>query len=617
MPVLENARRAGKSRLVWRFGRVACCVALAAGLCWPHALAAASDDSEVVSVQLLAEESSALESAGVITSSASADEAVATSDDAAPDGGLGSGQRDTALILDRYRMADAKGLEFLERFLAGEELPDEELLAIDVEALEAIDADLADEVARLQDKARESLAAGNKIDDSVEAGASSHDAPTAADEPSASTIGNAPTAGSTVTAPEMDRAPTDQAADGGRSAAGDMPVASSVASGASSALPDEPQYPAWSYEGDPSVAPRSYTVNLTTAKLIAVIGEPARQLAQEHDLYASVMIAQAILESGSGGSGLSQPPYFNLFGIKGSYKGESVTMATQEDDGSGSYYTIDAAFRSYPSYRESLADYAELLSGPYYAPARKAHAATYVEACDYLQGTYATSTSYSAALRGIIEAYDLTRYDDPLGYELVESRKAVVDLESGAVLAWGDEGVAAYADVLAREGQQEVAVEERGLVDLIMQASCNLGKPYVWGGAGPLGYDCSGLVQSSYASALGVVLPRTTYYQCLRGEDVDFKDLHMGDLLFFVDETGVAGHVGMYLGEGCYIESTTGGVQVTALEERMPTFAKRMLPTRAVARDTGLASVPRSTLSLMAYKSTSLSMSITPRERGE
>ncbi|MFD2386189.1 glucosaminidase domain-containing protein [Enterococcus rivorum] len=78
-------------------------------------------------------------------------------------------------------------------------------------------------------------------------------------------------------------------------------------------------------------------------------------------MYASVMIAQAILESGSGNSGLSVAPYYNLFGIKGSYEGSSVTMKTQEDDGKGNLYTIDSAFRQYPSYKESLEDYAKLL----------------------------------------------------------------------------------------------------------------------------------------------------------------------------------------------------------------------------------------------------------------
>jgi len=86
-----------------------------------------------------------------------------------------------------------------------------------------------------------------------------------------------------------------------------------------------------------------------TEAFISQIGESARQLGQENDLYASVMIAQAILESGSGQSGLSSYPHYNLFGIKGSYAGQSAVMQTWEDDGAGNAYTINDAFLSSPS----------------------------------------------------------------------------------------------------------------------------------------------------------------------------------------------------------------------------------------------------------------------------
>lgn len=58
------------------------------------------------------------------------------------------------------------------------------------------------------------------------------------------------------------------------------------------------------------------------------VGACAQTVAASHDLYASVMIAQAILESGWGGSALAQAPNYNLFGVKGSYNGNSVTMPT-------------------------------------------------------------------------------------------------------------------------------------------------------------------------------------------------------------------------------------------------------------------------------------------------
>ena len=64
----------------------------------------------------------------------------------------------------------------------------------------------------------------------------------------------------------------------------------------------------------------------TTVAFIAEIGETSRYLAARNDLYASVMIAQAILESDSGQSTLSQKPSYNFFGIKGDYNGQSGRM---------------------------------------------------------------------------------------------------------------------------------------------------------------------------------------------------------------------------------------------------------------------------------------------------
>ena len=107
----------------------------------------------------------------------------------------------------------------------------------------------------------------------------------------------------------------------------------------------------------------TFTVSKTkkTEEFIQEIGESARKVAKDKNLYASVMIAQAILESGSGNSKLSQKPNYNLFGIKGDYKGQSVSFITYEDNGFGNLYTVEAKFRQYPTYKESMEDYAKLL----------------------------------------------------------------------------------------------------------------------------------------------------------------------------------------------------------------------------------------------------------------
>lgn len=78
------------------------------------------------------------------------------------------------------------------------------------------------------------------------------------------------------------------------------------------------------------------------------------------------MIAQAIHESNYGQSGLSISLYNNLFGIKGAYNEQSVSLQTWEDDGYGNTYDIVDYFRTYSSYYESLADYVNIVRQPHF-----------------------------------------------------------------------------------------------------------------------------------------------------------------------------------------------------------------------------------------------------------
>lgn len=184
-------------------------------------------------------------------------------------------------------------------------------------------------------------------------------------------------------------------------------------------------------QAQPVVGTQNTGANIATAQAIMAysstsastfinsIASSARQLASENDLYASVMIAQASLESGFGNSALGKAPNYNLFGVKGSYNGSSVYMLTNEDDGHGNLYQINAAFRKYPSYYQSLQDYVHVLkntsfgSTPYYQGAFKSHTTSYQNATQYLQGRYATATNYAASLNRLIQQYNLTQYDTP------------------------------------------------------------------------------------------------------------------------------------------------------------------------------------------------------------
>lgn len=168
-----------------------------------------------------------------------------------------------------------------------------------------------------------------------------------------------------------------------------------------------------SSEASKTVTAESGYAGQTTSEFIASIGESARQIAQENDLYASVMIAQAILESSNGQSALSQAPHYNYFGIKGSYNGNSVTMLTWEDDGFGNTYEIDEPFRSYGYISGSLYDYANLLRTSTYSGTWKSNTTSYTDAKAALTGLYATDTAYAYKLNSIIDIYGLTAYDSP------------------------------------------------------------------------------------------------------------------------------------------------------------------------------------------------------------
>ncbi|WP_416135984.1 glucosaminidase domain-containing protein [Enterococcus casseliflavus] len=154
---------------------------------------------------------------------------------------------------------------------------------------------------------------------------------------------------------------------------------------------------------------------------IQQVGPMAQEVAGANDLYASVMIAQAILESGWGQSTLTTLAN-NMFGIKGSYNGQFVEMQTMEDDGNGSLYPIIAKFRKYPSLKESFQDNAHVLRTTSFSPgvffyqgAWKSNTNSYRDATQWLQGRYATDTSYASKLNNLIETHNLTQYDTSSG----------------------------------------------------------------------------------------------------------------------------------------------------------------------------------------------------------
>lgn len=164
-----------------------------------------------------------------------------------------------------------------------------------------------------------------------------------------------------------------------------------------------------------------------TYEFINQLAPHAVELGRKYGIYPSVMIAQAALETGWGGQGggvrddyvLGIPPNHNLFGIKGNYKGQSVVVTTTEELSNGEIITTKATFKKYPSYRESMEDYANKIRfnqetitwNPYlYKNTWLENSDTYVKALDGLS-SWATSSSYKERLNRVIENYSLTQYD--------------------------------------------------------------------------------------------------------------------------------------------------------------------------------------------------------------
>ncbi len=125
-------------------------------------------------------------------------------------------------------------------------------------------------------------------------------------------------------------------------------------------------------------------------------------------------------------------------------------------------------------------------------------------------------------------------------------------------------GAAGLAGVTARAIKGYPTVSTAQLDAMLRAALSRRGKPYVWGGDGPDVFDCSGLVQWSFAQA-GIVMPRVAADQALTGPSVPLSQAEPGDLLFYhTDPTdpNFISHVAIYLGHGLMEQAPEPGMDV-------------------------------------------------------
>ena len=193
-----------------------------------------------------------------------------------------------------------------------------------------------------------------------------------------------------------------------------------------------------SYKGDIPVASSG---NAEQDEFLNKVSEGAMNSWVKYGVLPSVVIAQAINESGWGKSGLSVQQN-NLFGVKGTGDAGTGSWATGEDNADGSSYTINANFAAYSSWSASIEAHGKLISGNtgmsnYLAAVKEKDALKSITAIK--NGGYATATDYVEVTMNIINDFGLLEYDkyaigytDKNGFEATASGQVSNNPDTGS-----------------------------------------------------------------------------------------------------------------------------------------------------------------------------------------
>lgn len=183
------------------------------------------------------------------------------------------------------------------------------------------------------------------------------------------------------------------------------------------------------------------TSNVNKEAFIKEVSNIIKPLAEKHDLYASILIAQAGLESDWGQNSYAQAPYYNLFGLEGQYQGKSAMLDKKDPE---TNQTAKKELKQYGSYKEAIQDYIEILkttSGDgnenYFSGTWRSNAADYQAAATVLATRFNNDQTYAQKLVSAIQEYDLTNYDatepvtPPVAQAAVPEQQAEYTVQSG------------------------------------------------------------------------------------------------------------------------------------------------------------------------------------------
>lgn len=144
-----------------------------------------------------------------------------------------------------------------------------------------------------------------------------------------------------------------------------------------------------------------------------------------------------------------------------------------------------------------------------------------------------------------------------------EAKKAAAKKAEAAKLA--AEKANSTKKLVASRGTTTTAVSQEKAKEIIDYAKQFMGVKYVFGGASPSGFDCSGFTMYVFGK-FGISLPHSAKSQAELGSAVSRNELIPGDLVFFETYKSGISHVGIYIGSGNFIEaSSSRGIAITSL----------------------------------------------------